>query len=626
MALVRYLAAHLAAAGLIVTGAVLASPFSNAVHDADIATDFVSELTQNITAFHQEHQQLPLHKHALVCSQSSSLTVDVGYAKYQGRQNSATGVNVWKGIRYATAARWQPPRLPPPHPNAPITQATKQSAQCPNSSPSVGGSSQIEDDEDCLFLNVYAPAKAQNLPALVWIHGGGYGLGNNVQDMTEIINANNQGFLVVSIQYRLGAFGFLASQEVKNKGVVNAGLLDQAFALAWVKLFICKFGGNPLAVTIAGESAGAGSVMYHNLAVNGTLGPLLFDKSIVNSPYLPFQYNYNDAIPTSRYYAFAQAAGCPSSGDVFACLQSKDSATLQQANYVVTNQAPHGYWAFYPVTDHAYIMSLASQQLADKQVNGMKLLVGFNANEGPLFVPNNIDTESQLAEWLKVEFPKLSATQINSILTANPNSNPTNRAGPFFETNGLSGANALNMSGGANGQQQRGYNIYAEATFVCPAYWFASAFTGSSAKKAYTYQYSVPFARHGTDIAGYFGPQTENQSNDFVLAFRRIWGNFIITGNPSITSLLANGQSTGTTSAHPVAAWPAWTESAPKLVNLNETGGVQYQAPTQWGFNVTQFKDPGLENAIAIVDANSWEGGRGQRCAFWKQLAPSIPA
>ncbi|KAK3495436.1 Alpha/Beta hydrolase protein [Neurospora hispaniola] len=416
MALLRYLTAHLAA-GLIVTGAVLASPFSNAVYDVHIATGFVSEFTQNITA------------------------------------------------------------------------PTKQSAQCPNSSPSVGGSPQMEDDEDCLFLNVYAPAKAQNLPVLVWIHGGGYGLGNNVQDMTEIINANNQGFLVVSIQYRFGAFGFLASQEVKNKGV----------------LFICKFGGNPLAVTIAGESAGAGSVMYYNLAVNGTLGLLLFDKSIVNSPYLPFY---------------------------------KDSATLQQANYVVTNQALYGYWAFYPVTDYAYIMSLASQQLADKQVNGMKLLVGFNANEGPLFV----------------EFPKLSATQINSILTANPNSNPTNRAGPFFETNGLSGANALNMSG---------------ATFVCPAYWFAS-----------------------------------NQSNDFVLAFRRIWGNFIIIGNPSITSLLANGRSTGNTSPYPVAVWPAWTESAPKLV------------PTQWGFN----------NAMEVVDADSWEGGRGQRCTFWKQLAPNIPA
>lgn len=510
------------------------------------------------------------------------------------------------------------------NPNAPVIQATEQSAQCPGVYPSVGGLPPIEGDEDCLFLNVYAPAKAQNLPVLVWIHGGGYGLGNSVQDMTEIINANNKGFIVVSIQYRLGAFGFLASQEVKNEGVVNAGLLDQAFALAWVKLFICKFGGNPLAVTISGESAGAGSVMYHNLAVNGALGPLLFDKSIANSPYLPFQYNYNDANPTSRYYAFSQAVGCPSSGNVFACLQSKDSATLQQANAVVTNQEPYGYWAFYPVTDHVYIMSLASQQLTAKQVNGQKLLVGFNANEGPLFVQNNIDTESQLVDWLKLEFPNLSATQINSILAANPNSNPTNRTGPRFETNGLSGANAVNMSGSANGQQQRGYNIYAEATFVCPAYWFASAFSGS--KKAYTYQYSVPFAWHGTDVPGYFGPQTENQSNDFVLAFRRIWGNFIMTGNPSITSLIANGQSTGNTSTHPVATWPVWTEAAPKLVNLNETGGVQYEEPMQWGVGVTQSKGPGLKNAIAVVDAMSWEGGRGQRCAFYKQLAPSIPA
>lgn len=524
-------------------------------------------------------------------------------------------------IRFATAGRWQPPRLPPLQPNAPVIQATEQSVQCPGVYPSGPA---IPGDEDCLFLNVYAPSKAQNLPVLVWIHGGGYGLGNSVQDMTEIINANNKGFIVVSIQYRLGAFGFLSSQEVKNKGVVNAGILDQAFALAWVKLFICKFGGNPLAVTISGESAGAGSVMYHNLAVNGALGPLLFDKSIANSPYLPFQYNYNDALPTSRYYAFSQAAGCPSSGKVFACLQSKDSATLQQANAVVAQQAPYGYWSFWPVTDHAYIMSLASQQLAAKQVSGQKLLVGFNANEGPLFVRNNIDTEAQLVEWLKVEFPNLSATQINSILAANPNSSPTNRNATNFETNGLSGANALNMSGGANGQQQRGYNIYAEATFDCPAYWFASAFTG--AKKAYTYQYSVPFAAHGTDIAGYFGPQSETQSDDFVLAFRRIWGNFIMTGNPSISSLLANGQSTGNTSAHPIANWPAWTESAPKLVNLNQTGGVPYRYGTQFGYEVTQSRGPGLKNAIAVVDANSWEGGRGQRCAFWKQLAPSIPA
>ncbi len=73
----------------------------------------------------------------------------------------------------------------------------------------------------------------------------------------------------------------------------------------------------------------------------------------------------------------------------------------------------------------------------------------------------------------------------------------------------------------ANGQQQRGNNIYAEATFACPAYWLASAYdtTGST---SYLYQYSVPYAFHSADVPGYFSPQTPNQSNDFARAFRKI--------------------------------------------------------------------------------------------------------
>ena len=131
---------------------------------------------------------------------------------------------------------------------------------------------------------------------------------------------------------------------MKDHGVVNAGILDQAFAIAWVKAFICQFGGDPLSVTIAGESAGASSVMYHDLAVNGALGDLLFDQSIASSPYLPFHYNYNAAWVTQRYYAFSQAAGCPSSGAVFNCLVAKDTATLQQANFVVTQQQAFSTW------------------------------------------------------------------------------------------------------------------------------------------------------------------------------------------------------------------------------------------------------------------------------------------
>ena len=127
--------------------------------------------------------------------------------------------------------------------------------------------------EDCLFLNVYAPQKGSELPVLVHIHGGGYGVGDGREDLSKLINANNNTFIGVSIQYRvsflsthlndrlltqvqLGAFGFLAGDEVFRNGVVNAALLDQQFALQWVQDNIKEFGGDPDKVTIFGISAG----------------------------------------------------------------------------------------------------------------------------------------------------------------------------------------------------------------------------------------------------------------------------------------------------------------------------------------------------------------------------------
>ncbi|KAK3681815.1 Alpha/Beta hydrolase protein [Podospora appendiculata] len=626
----------LAATGLALLGALATalpqSTTADVTESVDIAAQFVDDLVSNATQVADEQDASSVTRRGSRCDRATSLVVDVGYAKYQGYSNSTNGLNYWKGIRYAAAPtgnlRWQPPRLPSPVPNAPLTQATSFGAGCPQAIPSVPNAPFIPGNEDCLFLNVYAPSSAENLPVLVWIHGGGYGYGDASQDMTEIINANNNGFVVVTIQYRLGAFGFLASQVVRKKGAVNAGILDQAFALAWVKQFICQFGGDPTSVTIGGESAGGGSVLYHDIAVDGTLGSLLFSQSIANSPYLPFQYKYNDATPTSKYSAFAEAAGCPSTGDVFACLVGKDTDTLQQANYNITQQSTYGYWAFYPVTDNVYITDRATKQLSAKKVNGKKLLVGYNANEGPLFVPPSITTQSDLISWLQLEFPNLSTAQINSILAANPNSAETNAANPRFETDGLSTgyANAVNVSQAANGQQQRANNIYAEATFACPAYWMASSYTGRPSS-SWLYQYSVPFAFHTTDLTAYLGPATPNQSNDFTLAFRRIWGNFITTGNPTISNALANGVSAANPSAPNTAStWPAYSDASPKLLNLNETGGTPYQATMQWGSIVTQFSQPGLKNALAVVNAASWEGGRGARCAVYRGLAPSIPA
>ena len=97
-------------------------------------------------------------------------------------------------------------------------------------------------------------------------------------DPSELIKTSANGFITVEIQYRLGAFGFLSSEDVKKYGKLNAGLLDQNFALQWVQKYVEKFGGDPRKVTIAGESAGAGSVMLQAMAYGGRQRTKLFNN------------------------------------------------------------------------------------------------------------------------------------------------------------------------------------------------------------------------------------------------------------------------------------------------------------------------------------------------------------
>ena len=118
------------------------------------------------------------------------------------------------------------------------------------------------------------------LRAYISLDGGGYGLFGAVYDPSQLMNTNNNGFISVVIQYRIGAFGFLSSEDVKKNGKVNAGLLDQHLALQWVHANIKKFGGDPKKVTIAGESAGAGSVMLQAMAYGGRQNVTLFKNVI----------------------------------------------------------------------------------------------------------------------------------------------------------------------------------------------------------------------------------------------------------------------------------------------------------------------------------------------------------
>lgn len=281
--------------------------------------------------------------------------------------------------------------------------------------------------------------------------------------MSPIINANNNTFVAVAIQYRLGAFGFLSSDEVFRNGVVNAGIRDQTFALQWVQSYIGLFGGNASQVSISGESAGGGSVMLQTMAYGGTLGDELFTNAIAASPYLPMQYGYKDWVPSQSYYAFAAEAGClqttaygSSPNTIFECLVAQNTTTLQNASFNVSESGTYGTWGFLPVTDGVFIQDLPSQQLLEKRVNGRNLLVGNNANEGPLFTPQNITTEADLLDWLRLTFPLFSNDDIAKILLYYPSSNATDDPNAVdYATLGYTGATALNQSSVGTGQQQR---------------------------------------------------------------------------------------------------------------------------------------------------------------------------
>ncbi|KAI9845635.1 MAG: hypothetical protein M1837_004609 [Sclerophora amabilis] len=565
------------------------------------------------------------------------LTVDLGYEIYEGVRNSSNGLNQFRGIRYAAAPigklRWQAPQTPAMNRSQTI-KARKLPARCPQSAksplaPDYDFTQSALGDEDCLFLNVFAPPNAQNLPVFVWIHGGGYGTGQGDADPTEFINNNHNGLIAVIIQYRLGAFGFASSDEIKRFGVVNAGLLDVNFALQWVQSYIDLFGGNSSAVTIGGLSAGGGAVMLQAMAYGGTQGDSLFQNGIASSPYLPMQYGYADFVPSQSYYRFAAAVGCLDSinATAFGCLLTKDTATLQNASAVISATGRYGTWGFLPVTDGTFVQQLPTQQLLKKQVNGIRMLVGNNANEGPLFTPQNVVTEDDFVDFLKTTFPLFNNEDISKVLMYYPSTNASTDENVMgYSTLGDEGSTALNVSEFGTGQQQRANNLYAETTFVCPAYWMVEAFTDKG-RASYKYQYSVPAAEHGSDSTAIFPPGTPNQAASFRRAFQGIWGNFVMHNDPAVTAAIATGNNSmpdvNTTKAG--TTFPQWSIATPYQVNLNQSGGQPFESAFSPDLNLTEYKEPGLMNSFEIVNAYTWEGGRGMRCDFWRSVAAIVP-
>lgn len=288
-------------------------------------------------------------------------------------------IRAFRGIPYAQPPlgdlRWRPPVQMPRWQG--VREATKYGAACMQPPPPAATGSQTAMSEDCLFLNIWTPTSARKAPVLLWIHGGSLVMGASSEVVYDGARLAAGGLVVVSINYRLGALGYLAhpalSAESKLKISGNYGLMDQIEALRWVRRNIEAFGGDANNVTIAGQSAGALSVLYL-MAAPDARG--LFHRAIAQSPYMI-------TMPELRNSSFLDWPDAETIGERFAAqLGAKDIGGLRalSANALVQGAGRAGYFPLGSIDGH-----LLRRQLVDVFDSGeqakVPILVGYNDGE-----------------------------------------------------------------------------------------------------------------------------------------------------------------------------------------------------------------------------------------------------
>ncbi|XP_053561539.1 cholinesterase [Bombina bombina] len=261
-----------------------------------------------------------------------------------------------------------------------------------------------EMSEDCLFLNIWVPSsKSKPFPVMVFIHGGGFVSGTTSLDIYDgHILSYYEDVIVVSMNYRVGALGFLALPENKN-APGNAGLFDQMLALQWIHENIEVFGGNPHNVTLFGHSAGALSVAYHVISSGSHA---FFTNAIIQSGSVFADFGLHDKVRRSTL-KLAQYLGCPLKDDdaVVTCLQNIDAMELTEKQLSVKNS--DSLLIFAPVIDKDflsdYLNKLINQTLKEKS-----LLLGVTKDDGNPFAIMGVPGFSLKNESL-ITFTQLQA-------------------------------------------------------------------------------------------------------------------------------------------------------------------------------------------------------------------------
>ena len=288
----------------------------------------------------------------------------------------------FEGIPYALPPvgrrRWQPP-APMPRWQG-VRQATAFGPACvqPQSkTPSVySPAAPLPVSEDCLTLNVWAPANAKHAPVFFWIHGGALVTGSSRETLYEGRKLAERGVIVVSINYRLGVLGWLAHPGLSAESPAhisgNYGLMDQIRALQWVRTNIGAFGGDPANVTIAGESAGALSVLYlmSSPAAHG-----LFAKAISESGYMI-------SMPELKRSVYGAPSAEALGQMVGAALQAPDVTALRSLDaQALTDAAAKGGFPPFGNVDGKLLPEQMVEAFGSGRQAHVPLLAGFNQGE-----------------------------------------------------------------------------------------------------------------------------------------------------------------------------------------------------------------------------------------------------
>jgi len=446
-------------------------------------------------------------------------TARTAQGKAQGKTISDGKVSAFLGLPYAAPPvgdlRWKPPA--PPAPWSGLRNATAFAPRCQQWQ--IWADYIFQDagpNEDCLYLNVYVPAgskPAAKLPVMVWIHGGGYAAGSGSEPRYDGAALASHGVVLVTINYRLGVFGFLASDDLAKEGNGHAGnyaLMDMVAALRWVQANIASFGGNPGNVTIFGESAGSFAVSTL-MAAPSAQG--LFHKAIGESggAFSSVLATATLADRAHRDQEWASSLGAKNLAELRAIPASK----------VLEAASKKGVGWFSPVVDGSFLPEDVSALYAAGKQAHVPVIIGWNRDERTGMLSKGLTAE----KW-KAFAADHYGTRAQQFLAAFP--------------------------GNTDEQAIQSADAYTTAAFIALGTWkWAEAQVHTGQAPVYRYRFDLPpppsemhpegnRAFHSDELEYVFGTLDTRRGTTWSQQDRTLseqtmtyWTNFARTGNPN---------------------------------------------------------------------------------------------